>query len=221
MHILDAITSRWSSRAFLKNEVSAETITAILNAARWAPSGSNMQPWRVAVIRGKNIQRIAESIIAARSGDKQAEPDYQYYPSEWFPPYKRRRQNTGLALYSALGISREDKQARHEAWNNNYRFFGAPVGLLIFLDRRLGKGSMIDIGMFAQNIMLAAQAEGLATCAEASIADYPGIIRDILGIEQNWALALGIALGYADKEASVNGYRTPREEVENFTSWHE
>jgi len=221
MHTLDSITTRQSSRAYLSREVSQESITKILSVARWAPSGANMQPWRVAVVSGKTKQRIGDAIIEARHSGHTAEPDYRYYPDEWFEPYKQRRNDTGLALYSALDIGREDKQARLDAWDNNYHFFGAPVGLLIFLDRRLGQGSWIDIGMFMQNILLAAQAEGLATCTEASVAEYPDIVRDILGIEHSWTLAAGIALGYADKDAAVNNYRTSREEVGNFTSWHE
>jgi nitroreductase len=221
MHTLDAITSRQSSRAYLAREVSQASITKILNTARWSPSGANMQPWRVAVISGASKQRLGDAILAARKSGMESVPDYQYYPTEWFEPYVQRRKTTGLALYSALGIGRHDKQARFKAWDDNYHFFGAPVGLLIFIDRRLAQGSWMDIGMFIQSIMLAAQAEGLATCAEASVAEYPDIVRDILGIEHSWSLACGIALGYADKEATVNNYRTTRAPVEEFTTWYE
>jgi len=221
MHVSDAIKQRQSTRAFLDKPVKRETVNAILDTARWAPSGVNMQPWRVAVVSGQSKQRLAEAIIAARESETPENPDYRYYPQEWFEPYKGRRKETGLALYGALGIGREDKEQRIAAWYNNYRFFGAPVGLLVFLDRRLAKGSWIDIGIFIQNIMLAAEAEGLATCPQASLAEYPDIVRDTLGIDNDWALACGIALGYPDKSAAVNGYRTPREPVEAFTSWHE
>ncbi len=221
MHTLDAITSRQSFRAYLAREVSQATITKILNTARWSPSGANMQPWRVAVISGVSKQRLGDAILAARKSGMESVPDYQYYPTKWFEPYVQRRKTTGLALYSALGIDRDDKQARFKAWDHNYHFFGAPVGLLIFIDRRLARGSWMDIGMFIQSIMLAAQAEGLATCPEASVAEYPDIVRDILGIEHSWSFACGIALGYADKEAAVNNYRTTRVEVEEFTTWHE
>ncbi len=180
-----------------------------------------MQPWRVAVLRGESKQRFADTIIKAHKCGQSDQADYQYYPEQWFEPYGRRRKTTGLALYSALGIGKDDKQARQEAWEDNYHFFGAPVGLLVFLDRRLAQGSLIDIGMFMQSVMLAAQDQGLATCPEASVADYPNIIRDLLNIEHNWALAGGIALGYADMTAAVNNYRTTREEVESFTSWYD
>lgn len=221
MHITKAMKQRKSTRAFLQTPVKTEEIYSILEAARWAPSGVNMQPWRVAVVRGQSKERLAEAIIRARSEGRSPNPDYHYYPQEWFDPYKQRRRETGLALYGALEIGREDREKQLEAWNNNYRFFGAPVGLLVFLDRRLGQGSWIDIGMFVQNILLAAEEQGLASCPQASLADHPDIVRQQLGIEERWALACGIALGHADPAAAVNAYRTPREPVEAFTSWHE
>lgn len=221
MEIITAIKSRKSTRAFLKREVEKEKIHRILDAARWAPSGANMQPWQVAVVTGATKQRISKALLAARESAQQSPPDYQYYPQEWFEPFKSRRKITGLALYSALDIAREDTTARTEAWNNNYRFFGAPVGLLVFLDRRLGQGSWIDLGMFLQNIMLAAESEGLATCPQAALAEYPDPVRHILGMEENLALVCGLSLGYPDTEAAVNRYRTSREPVETFTTWHD
>jgi nitroreductase len=221
MNIISVMKTRKSCRAFLKRDVEAKKIHAILDAARWAPSGVNMQPWRVAVVRGETKRTISDAIIAAREAGQAENPDYHYYPGEWFEPYKSRRKATGLALYSALQIGREDNQARTEAWNNNYRFFGAPVGLLVFLDRHLGQGSWVDIGMFLQNLMLAAESEGLATCPQASLAEYPDIVRGILGIGDEMALVCGLSLGYADPDAAVNGYRTPREPVDAFTTWHE
>ncbi|MGM0593824.1 MAG: nitroreductase [Pseudomonadota bacterium] len=221
MQLEQAIKQRRSIRAFAQRDVSPEQVKQVLELARYAPSGVNMQPWRVAVVRGESKQRIGDALIAAREGGKTENPDYHYYPTEWFEPYKGRRRETGLALYGALGIGKEDTERRIEAWYNNYRFFGAPVGLLLFLDRRLGQGSWIDMGIFLQTLMLAAQGQGLATCPQASLAEFPDIVRDILAIEPQWALACGVALGYPDTSAAVNGYRTPREPVEHFTSWHE
>jgi nitroreductase len=220
MDVTTALTRRNSTRAFLDRPVSDEQIRAILDAARWAPSGVNTQPWQVAVVRGAGKQKLADALIAARAGAA-PNPDYRYYPEQWFDPFKERRKQCGLALYQALEIRREDTDKQRAAWDNNYRFFGAPVGLLLFLDRRLGQGSWIDMGMFMQSIMLAAQDQGLATCPQASLADYPDVVRGQLGIEDNLALLGGIALGYADPDAAVNRFRTEREPVENFTRWYE
>ncbi|GAB4296114.1 MAG: nitroreductase [Thiohalomonadaceae bacterium] len=220
MDVTTALTRRSSIRAFLDQPVSEEQIRAILDAARWTPSGVNSQPWQVAVVRGETKQKLSDALIAAREAGA-ANPDYQYYPSEWIEPFKERRKRCGLAMYQALGIRREDTDKQKAAWNNNYRFFGAPVGLLLFLDRRLGQGAWIDMGMFMQSIMLAAQEQGLATCPQASLGEYPDVVRGVLGIDNHLALLGGIALGYADTEAAVNRYRTEREPVDAFTRWYE
>ncbi|WP_127476902.1 nitroreductase [Sulfurivermis fontis] len=220
MDVTTALTRRSSTRAFLDRPVSDGQVRAILDAARWSPSGVNIQPWQVAVVRGETKRKLADALIAARAAGP-ATPDYQYYPVQWFEPFKERRKQCGLALYQALDIRREDTEKQREAWNNNYRFFGAPVGLLLFLDRRLGQGAWIDMGMFMQSIMLAAQEQGLATCPQASLGEYPDVVRNLLGIDENLALLGGIALGYADPDAAVNRYRTEREPVDAFTRWYE
>ncbi len=218
MDVLDAITGRFATRAFLDQPVSDAQVRAVLDAARWAPSGVNIQPWQVAVVRGAAKEQLAQAMIAARAAGAEA-ADYRYYPEQWFEPYKGRRKQCGLALYQALEIKREDTDKQLAAWNSNYHFFGAPVGLLLFLDRRLGQGAWIDMGMFMQNLMLAARGLGLATCPQASVADYPQLVREQLGIEPELALLGGVALGYADPEAAVNRYRTQREPVDAFTRW--
>lgn len=217
MDIKEAITGRYSCRAFLDTPVSDETITTILDTARWAPSGTNMQPWQVAVVRGDTLQQIGSAMSAARERGGEENPDYAYYPEEWFEPYKSRRKATGMALYGALGISKEDKDRKLRAWYDNYRLFGAPVGVLVFLDARLGEGSLIDIGIFVQNVVLAARAAGLDSCIQASLGEYPDIVRQILKLDKEMTLVCGVALGHGDPQAAVNRFRTPREAVETFT----
>lgn len=221
MDILEAIRTRHSVRAFLDKPVPRATVEAVLDAARWAPSGVNTQPWEVAVVTGETKRRIAEAIIAARTAKVPENPDYSYYPDRWDEPYKSRRKACGLALYQALGIGRDDTEARKAAWYRNYHFFGAPTGLLFFIDARLNKGSWIDMGMFLQNVMLAARAHGLATCPQAALAEYPGIVREILAMPADKLLVCGMGLGYEDPIAPVNHYRTEREPVAGFTAWHD
>lgn len=221
MDVLDAMRGRQSTRAYLDRPVARETIEAILDAARWAPSGVNAQPWQVAVVSGDTKNRISAALLAARVAGQPQNPDYQYYPAEWAEPYRSRRKASGLALYAALRIGKDDADARLKAWNSNYRFFGAPVGLLFFLDRALSQGSWVDIGLFIQNAMLAARAHGLETCPQAALAEYPDIVRGLLGVPDSRALVCGMALGYADAAHPVNQYRTAREPVSAFTRWHE
>jgi nitroreductase len=221
MDVLEAMHRRASIRAYLDRPVDRSTIESILEAARWAPSGVNAQPWQVAVVTGATKRRLAELLLAERGAARAENPDYAYYPAQWVEPYKARRLACGLALYTALKIGRHDKDARIKTWNNNYSFFGAPVGLLFFLDRSLAQGSWVDIGMFIENVMLAALAFGLATCPQASLAEYPNTVRRLLNIPESRALVCGMALGYPDPSAPVNNYRTAREPVANFTAWYE
>ncbi len=221
MEAFEAIAGRRAIRSFLDQAVPPSLIQELLEVARWSPSGVNMQPWQVAVVTGTTRDRITTALIEAREQGLPEHADYHYYPSDWFEPYRSRRKATGLALYSALNIGREDEEGRKQAWYNNYRFFGAPVGLLFFLDRQLGQGAWIDMGMFIQNLMIAAHARGLGSCPQASLAEYPDPVRAILGVDQRFALLGGLALGWPDPTAAVNSYRTERLAVEEFTHWYD
>ena len=221
MDVIEAIRGRASTRAFLDKPVSRETIRTILDTARWAPSGVNSQPWQVAVVTGEIKQRIGDRIVAALKDGKKANPDYKYYVDKFPDPYRSRQVTCGKALYGALGIEREDKQRRMEQWIKNYYGFGGPVELFIFIEDVLETGSWIDIGMFIQNVMLAARGCGLETCAQAAMAEFPDIVRETLGFPDSLKLVCGIVIGYADREDPVNNYRTEREEVDTFTKWFE
>jgi len=219
MDVIEALEKRKSTRAFLDKAVEPEKINTILNAARHAPSGTNTQPWQVSVLTGESKLKLQKKIEDAfRNGDY-GKADYSYYPEQWESPYKERRKECGLLLYSALKIQREDKERQMEQWAANYRAFDAPVMLLFFMDGNLDKGSYMDYGMFLQSIMLMAVDQGLATCSQASLADYPGIIKPELGYADDSILLCGMALGYEDKNAVVNSYRTPRESVDSFTRY--
>lgn len=218
---MQVMHARHCVRAFLDKPVSENLIRDILEAARWAPSGTNTQPWQVIVVRGATKQKLTDRLIAMRDREIKPNPDYAYYPDNWVDPYRTRRIVCGKALYTALGIARDDKQRQKIAWENNYRFFGAPVGLLFFIDKQLNQGSWIDMGMFLQNVMLAAKANGLDTCPQASLAEYPDEVRDLLGVSAEWAVVCGMSLGYANTELPVNQFRLPREAVDDFTRWYD
>lgn len=221
MDVLEAMQSRHSVRAFQDKPVDKSVITKILDAARSAPSGVNTQPWHVAVVQGQTLSTLSEAILVARANGKPDNPDYQYYPTEWPEPFKSRRKACGLALYGALGIQKEDTETRLKQWNRNYEFFGAPVGLIVMINNQLQTGSWMDLGMFIQNIMLAAREFDLGTCPQASLAEHPDIVRETLKIQEPWLVACGIALGYPDESHVINQYRTQREAVENFSLWYD
>ncbi|NOR81743.1 MAG: nitroreductase [Methyloprofundus sp.] len=219
MKILETLQQRKSVRAFLNKDVEDNKIHAILAAASRAPSGVNTQPWQVAVVTGATKLKLQAQLESSyRKGDK-GKADYPYYPEKWIEPYRSRRIACGLQMYSTLKIEREDKQRQLNQWAANYRAFDAPVMLLFFMDASMQTGSFLDYGMFLQSIMLVAVEQGLATCAQASVADYPEIIKTALGYPQDSILACGMALGYEDKDALVNSYRTSREAVDTFTRY--
>lgn len=219
MEVSEAILARKSVRAFLDKPVERETIDRILEVARYAPSGTNTQPWRVAVLSGAPMQALQQKIISYFDANGLGEADYSYYPKQWRSPYIDRRRACGLQLYKTLGIKKEDKARQREQWIANYQAFGAPAMLLFFMESDLEAGSYMDYGMFLQSVMLAAQGEGLATCPQASVADFPNIVREFLGYGTSTLMLCGIALGYEDTEALVNSYRTPREPLENFVEY--
>ena len=219
MNVLDALKQRKSVRAFLDKTVEDETISAILDAARYSPSGANIQPWKVVVVTGETKKLLQEKIESSYRQGQIEKADYSYYPDKWVEPYNMRRIKCGLQMYSALGIKRNEKEKQKDQWAANYRAFDAPVMLLFFLDKHMQTGSYIDYGMFLQSIMLAATEQGLATCPQASLADFPDTIKSTLKYGENDILLCGMSLGYEDKEALVNSYRTDREELEKFTKY--
>jgi len=221
MNVSEALKKRHSTRAFLKKAVETEKIRRILDAARHAPSGANTQPWNVAVVTGDKKRRL-ETLMedAFRRGEK-GRMDYAYYPENWEDPYKSRRKACGLQLYSTLGITREDRERQMDQWVANYRAFDAPVVLYFFLDPVMETGSFMDYGIFLQSIMLTAVEEGLATCPQAALGEYPAIVKNELEYPEELILVCGMALGYEDTEAVVNHYRTPREGVDGFVRFFE
>ena len=219
MNIIEAITQRHSTRAFLDKGVSINQINDILEAAKYSPSGANTQPWKVAVISGNTKIKLQQQLEQAFYAGTPSKIRYQYYPVNWKPIYKQRQHQCGLQLYQALNIAREDREARKAQWAANYRAFDAPIMLLFFIDSSMEAGSFMDYGMFLQSIMLAAMEKGLATCPQAALAEYPDIINATLGYSNDQIVLCGIALGYEDTQAAVNNYRTAREPVSAFSDY--
>ena len=221
-----AIARRMSARAFLPQPVPRELLTHILRVASRAPSGTNTQPWRVYVMQGASRDQLVSKVCAAHDAMR-ADPSlasqytapYDYYPEKWVSPFLDRRRENGWGLYGLLGITKGDKDRMHVQQQRNFKFFDAPVGIMVTIDRAMGRGSLVDSGMFLQNIMVAAKGHGLDTCPQAAWLDFASIVMPHIGAGDNELLVCGISLGYADPNDKVNGFRTPRESVESFTTW--
>ncbi|WP_315923587.1 nitroreductase [Mesorhizobium sp. SP-1A] len=218
----EAILSRRSVRAFLPDAVDDETVREILRIASRAPSGTNMQPWKVYVTKGETKQRIGDAILNSGVRAEKAEWDeYKYYPDQFFEPYLARRRANGYGLYSVLGIGRREVDRMRAQHDRNFVFFDAPVGMIFTIDRRLNQGSWIDYGMFLQNIMIAARARGLHTCPQAAFAPYHRQIRPVLGISDEEIVVCGMALGHEDKSRPESTFRTDRAPLEEWVSFAE
>lgn len=219
-----AITSRMSVRAFLPEAVPRETLMHVLDVASRAPSGVNTQPWKVYVLQGETRDQLVSKVCAAHDAVR-ADPGlaahyqeaYPYYPEKWVSPYIDRRRENGWGLYGLLGIGKGDKDKMHAQHQRNYHFFDAPVGLMFTIDRVLGRGSLLDYGMFIQSIMVAARGHGLHTCPQAAWNGFAKIILPHIGAGEEEMLVCGMALGYADPSALVNSFHTPRESASQFT----
>ena len=223
-HLVDeAIRNRQSIRAFLNTEIDEQIIRDILNVSARAPSGTNTQPWKVYVVTGKKrdeiitkVSQVQLQLFEQPELEKQYTETFVYYPEKWISPYIERRRENGWGLYGLLGIQKGDKEKMMAQQLRNYQLFDAPVGLFLTVDKAMGIGSKMDISMFIQNIMIAAKARGLDTCPQAAWNRFHSIVLDLLHAPENEELVCTIALGYADPNAIVNTFVTPRESVENF-----
>lgn len=222
----DVIQARMSARAFTSEMPSHELIQHVLQVASRAPSGTNTQPWKVYILEGNILADLChkvcdayEAISQNRELADQYKEAYSYYPEKWFSPYIDRRRENGWSLYGLLGIEKGEKEKMFLQHQRNFRFFDAPVGLFFTIHRDLGTGSILDYGMFLQNIMISAQSHGLASCPQAAWNKFSKIILPMIGAGEEEMLVCGMALGYADQSDRINTFRTPRAKVEEFTSW--
>jgi nitroreductase len=219
----EAIRTRQSIRAFLPDKpVPRATVEEILRVAARAPSGTNIQPWKVHVLAGAKKAELTRRILAAFDDPEEAKKhtrEYAYYPEKWVSPYVDRRRKIGWDMYGLLGIGKGDFAKTHAQHARNYMFFDAPVGMMITMDRIMERGSLIDVGMFLQSLMVAARARGLDTCPQAAFLEFHRIIAEVVGIADNEMLVCGMSLGYADPEARINTLVTEREPVDGFATF--
>lgn len=200
---------RRSKRGFRPDPVPRETLARVFEAAQAAPSWCNIQPWRVCVTEPPVTGELATSLqAAARSGLPHPEVPF---PLDYPTPYKEHRIQCGAALYTAMGIARENKAGRYDAWLRNYALFDAPHVAVVACDRRLGPYVYVDVGVWLGYVLTAATALGVDTCAMASVAAYPEPLRQRLPLDANDQVLFGIVMGYADEEAPANACRTTRE----------
>ena len=217
MNVTEAVESRKTCRAFLKTPVKRETLEKILEIALRAPSGGNLQPWRVYVVTGDVMQKLTKSVVEAKPEDQG--PQYNVYPPNLKEPYRTRRFEIGESIYRILNVAREDKATRLKWWARNYAFFGAPAAFFFTMDRIMEEGQWADLGMFMQNIMLLAREYGLHTASQEAWAHFTPLVVKTLNIPENEMLFCGMAIGYEDTShplAVLHSERAPLKDIATF-----
>ena len=211
--------TRRSARAYKPDPVPHETLKDILRVASTAPSNSNTQPWRVHVLGGDRKETLGRALVAAFQANKL--PPSPHFPEPLPAVFAERQVEFARHYYASLGIERDDAGARVLQTQRNFSFFGAPVGLIFTIDYRLTRHSWLDLGLFVQSVMIAAQARGLDTCAQVSFARFHPVIAPLLAMEPEELTVCGMALGYGDHDLAVNRMTIPRQPLDEFVRFHD
>ncbi|MGJ4952759.1 nitroreductase [Bradyrhizobium sp. HKCCYLS20291] len=212
MSVSEIIQRRRSVRAFRADPVAATTVREILELAALAPSSSNMQPWRVWAIAGDDLAALKQLVRASAAANPRGEPpQYPIYAPDLKDPYNARRIACAEALYGLLGVARDNKLGRLMQFARNFDFYGAPVGLIVAIDRTMERGQWADIGIYLAHLLLLAEERGLATCAQAAWAGMNQTVRTFLNMPDEYILYCGVSMGYADEDAPINRLRIGRE----------
>ncbi|RNF33092.1 oxidoreductase [Paracoccus methylarcula] len=214
------LSQRRSTRAFTGEPIGRAAIEHILRLARTAPSGANLQPGRFHALTGAALEGLVQSLKAAIAAGEPQSREYSYFPEPMPRELKARQVAAGYALYAALGIERRDIEARQRQFERNYEFFGAPVGIVVTIDRAMGKGCFMDLGMSLMALLLAAEDQGYAATGIGALAQYGPVVHRHLGLPEGEMVVCGIALGVADRDAPVNQVRTEREELPVFSRFY-
>ncbi len=218
MDVFAAVDSRISCRAFRSDPVDPALLRDLLAQAARAASGGNLQPWRIHALTGRALDAVKRAVAdeMERHDPRHVEAEYPIYPKEMWDPYKGHREAHGVQLYGALQIDRGDVAARVQQYKENYKFFNAPVGLFVTVDRRLGPGQFADLGNYITTFMLLARARGLDTCAQESWARAWRSVNAFLKVPPEQMLFCGVAVGYRDASHPANSFRSPRARLKDF-----
>lgn len=220
MNVTEAVESRRSVRAFLDTPVSGELLREVLALAARAPSGGNLQPWRLYVLGGDALAAFkARMRERLQTGPTSEASEYDIYPADLWEPYRSERYVIGEEMYALLGTPREDKPGRLRQFARNFQFFDAPAALFCYIDRRMGRPQWSDLGMYLQTVMLLLRERGLDSCPQECWSVYPQTVREFLQPPAEWMLFCGMAIGYADGRAPVNRLRSRRLPLEQFAEF--
>ena len=219
MNIKQLIESRYSVRSFLDKDVGFEKVKSILDTANSAPSGGNIQPWKVYVLGNNSKNELVTQALNNYDTGVQEDIEYEIYPKPLAEEYKKRRSQCAADMYDALSIARDDIDTRLKQVRENFKFFGAPIGMIVTIDKSFAQNGWGHVGMFLQNLWLTAIDEGLGVCLQESWSIYPKTVKKVIDCPDNEMIWCGIAMGYPNNEDPINNYRTSRDSIDSFASF--
>lgn len=220
MEILEGIKTRRSIRGFKSDPITRELMEKILQAASSSPSYTNTQPWEVVVVSGKKKNELGRKLLELATVGAPTSSDLPM-PKTWPSALEERSQKHGARRLNALGVARQDKEGREKLRLMNFEFYGAPCAVFLFIDGSLGEWSIYDMGLFTQDLILAAHSLGVGSCLQASVTNYALEIKKFFDIAKSKKLVICISLGYPDEKAKLNAYRSLKQEPNEFTRWYE
>ena len=216
MNVTEAVLSRASIRAFNKTPVENTLIKDLLAKSSRAPSGGNLQPWKIFVLNNDSMDQF---LTFQENWNIPESPAYEIYPKKLKEPYRKSRYELGEQMYKTLGIGRENKEARILQVMKNFEFFGAPAAFFCFVDRQMGPPQWSDLGMFLQTFMLLAKEQGLDTCAQEAWSIKHDSVSNFLGAPKDEMLFCGMSIGYQDQSALINQLESKRRPIEEWASF--
>jgi nitroreductase len=220
MEILEGINTRQSVSGFKPDPIARDVLDKILQAAGNSPSYTNTQPWEVVMVTGKKKDELGLKLLELARAKAPTHPDLPI-PKGWPAALQERSREHGARRLATLGVAREDEEGREKLRLMNFDFYGAPCAAFLFMDGSLGEWSIFDMGLFAQSLILAAHSFGVESCLQASVTNYAPEIKKFLGIGESKKLVICISLGYPDKKAKLNAYRSHKQKPDEFTRWYE
>ncbi len=221
MNVSEALASRMTCRAFLPDPVSQETVRSIIDMARQSPSGGNLQPWNLHVMSGAPLKALLQDVEQQMQVTPRGQAlEYNIYPPNLKEPYEARRFKCGEDMYATVGIERSDKAGRIAQFRKNFGFFGAPVGMFVYLDRTMGPPQWADVGIFIQSVLLLAREFGLHCCSQEAWAQWHETVAAHVNPPAEWMLFCGIGIGYMDHQAPINSLRTERAPLDEIATFH-
>ncbi len=219
--VTEALNTRITVRDFLPDAVPEDVLRGIFETARRAPSGGNLQPWNVHVFTGEKLNAFRTEIIGKLIKGEMEGDTYPAYPSPLWEPMRTWRHKLGEDMYALLGIPREDKKARLMQVGKNFNFFGAPVGILVTIDKRMDAPQFMDIGIYLQTLMLLAREQGLHTAAQGAWRSFPDTVKKHTHHPDEQQVIVGMSMGYANPDAPVNDLRADRAKLEELVKFYD